>query len=64
MSELDAFQVIDIVSAQITMDELMRRCPDQITEADRRQIIRLERAKRAAWQLKQEKKKDKQDETS
>lgn len=55
---MDAFEIITQVSQQITFDELMRREPKLVTKTDRATLVRLERAKRAAWKAKQEKKKD------
>lgn len=47
-----AFDVIDEVSRQVLFDDLMRRNPETLSPADRLQLIRLERQRRANWQAK------------
>lgn len=55
---MDAEQIIAAVSAEPTLNELLRRDPRGLTREDRRSIVALMREQRAAWLTKQAERED------
>ena len=58
---LDAFKIIDQITLQTTMDELMNRVPPLDDDGYYERLIALERRDRAMWQSKQDAKQAKKE---